>query len=378
MKIRRHRREHVSLFYVIYFTFIFLFVAAVLLLTGIVKDRLAEYESVQPKYKAAEIFDKYFNPVDFGALLSDAKYEAEGATADEIEDYLRGQIADSEITYAIASSDKEDEVKYIVKAGDKKFAAIILKKSDIKSEHGYATYELDSIELYVSVRHEEDSPTYTITISVPAGYTAYIDGVALTAKYKTETVINEDAFRYYPDGVNGVLFDVYVVSDLESPPAKVTAADPTGKEAAVSAIDGDGYERSYIASVNSDDALRAEYSEYITEAIEGYAAYMQKDKRFSSISKYFDPSSELYNTVKAAGGDLWMVIDHDSYEFKDVNLDEFYNWGTISDGDVISCRISFLHILHRSGRDDFLDVVDMTVFLRKTDDGYKIYKWYNN
>ena len=73
-----------------------------------------------------------------------------------------------------------------------------------------------------------------------------------------------------------------------------------------------------------------------------------------------------------------MVIDHDSYEFKDVNLDEFYNWGTISDGDVISCRISFLHILHRSGRDDFLDVVDMTVFLRKTDDGYKIYKWYNN
>lgn len=378
MKKRGYSRENFSLFYVIYFTFIFLFVAVVLLLTGVVKDRLAEYESIQPKYKAAEIFDKYFNPVDYKVLLADAKYEAEGVTQDEIEEYLRGQIEYSEITYAIGSSDKEDEVKYIVKAGDKKFAAIILKKSDEKSEHGYATYELDSIELYVSVRHEEDNPTYTITVSVPAGYTAYVDGTALTAENKKETVINEDAFRYYPDGVTGIQYDVYEVSDLESPPVKVTATDPTGKDAVVSAVDDDGYERSYTASINSDDALAAEYSEYITNAIEGYAAYMQKDKRFSSISKYFDPLSELYNTVKAAGNDLWMVISHDSYEFKDVSLDEFYNWGTVSDGDVISCRISFMHILHRAGRDDFLDVIDMTVFLRKTDEGYKIYKWYNN
>ena len=378
MKKRGHNREHFSLFYVIYFTFVFLFVAIVLLLSGVVKDRLAEYESVQPKYKAAEIFDKYFNPVDFRALLADAKYEAEGVTQDEIEEYLRGQIADEEITYAIGSSDKEDEIRYIVKAGDKKFAAIILKKSDIKSEHGYSTYELDSIELYVSVRHEEDNPTYTITISVPAGYTAYIDGTALTTEYKTETVINEDAFRYYPDGVTGIQYDVYVVPELESPPVNVTAKDTKGKDAVISAIDDDGYERSYTAAVNNDEALAAEYSEYITNAIEGYAAYMQKDKRFFFFFKYFDPSSELYNTVKAAGNDLWMVIDHDSYEFKDVSIGEFYNWGTVSDGDVISCRISFMHILHRAGRDDFLDVIDMTVFLRKTDEGYKIYKWYNN
>ena len=114
---------------------------AIVLSMQLVRSRLAEYEAAQPRYVAAEVFAQYFQPIDYNSLLADSNYEAGEAGTDELIEYLKNEIGDSRLTYAAGSSDDENEVKYIVKAGQKQLAAIVLNTAAAKTEHGYDTYE---------------------------------------------------------------------------------------------------------------------------------------------------------------------------------------------------------------------------------------------
>ena len=58
------RRFRFSTFYMVYWIMTAVLILIIVALLAIVKDRLAEYEAVQPKYLAAEVFARYFDPVD--------------------------------------------------------------------------------------------------------------------------------------------------------------------------------------------------------------------------------------------------------------------------------------------------------------------------
>ena len=381
MKSKKKKKSGIPRFYIIYLCSLAVAVIVIIAALGIVSSRLTEYEAAQPKYVADSVFTQYFSPLDLNALLAVAEYDAGDATASEITEYLTAEIGDETVTYSTGSSQTEDEIKYIVKAGNKKFAAINLRLSDKTTAHGYKTYEFDKIELYLSVSDEPvipDDPvlTHTVTIKVPSGYKVTVDGAVLPATYITGTYQRADAVKFLPSGTSGIPYEIYTQKDLTELPDTVAVTDAGGVPAE---LIYDEETLTYTAGVIYSDTLMSAYGDYVTEAVTYYAAYMQADKKFKDIKEYFDPECDLYDYVEAAGRDAWMVFKHSGYDFADIEIGEFYDFG----GGVFSCHISFTHILHRENSEDRPDVIDMYVFLHNTsgadsDAVYKIFEWYNN
>lgn len=377
---KRNQKKQFPKFYLIYFACLVVSILAITVVLGIVSGRLAEYEAAQPKYVAAEIFAKYFEPtVDYSALLTDAVYEAAGATPAEITDHLTKVIADGKLTYSRGSSADEDTATFIVKAGKVKIASINLVPSEETTEHGYRMYKFDSIELFVSIISDttfsgpdtEPPLTYTVTVHAPEGYSVSVGETALTNSHIVDYFKNKDVIKDLPSDVDGVSYCTYRLSGLSEIPAFVSVKDENGVE-----VECDYNEDTLVctAGVSYSDALKEELGEFVTSAITGYAAFMQADSSFKKISGYFDPDTELYDAIEKAGKDLWMVIDHDSYEFKNVEIGEFF---ALND-TTVTCHISFNHILYNGSSSSRPDEIDMYVFLHETDDGYKIYEWCNN
>ncbi len=374
---KRNQSRGIPTFYIVYLSVLAAVILFIIFALGIVTQRLAEYEAVQPKHTAGEIFGKYFTPEpNYSLLLADAVYDNGGVTEAEIAEHLRSEIGESEITYSLGSSTEEGVLTYIVKAGNVKFAAINLKESDVVTEHGYKTYEFASLELYVSteiVDVTEPIPTYTVTVNVPLGYSVTVGDTALSDSHIVECFDKKTALPHLPSDVTGVRYCTYKLGELETVPAEgdVKITDSLGNTAEY-VYDADAL--TYDVKVNYSEDLLSAHGEFVTDAITGYAAFMQADSSFKKIKGYFDPDTDLYANLEAASKDLWMVKDHDGYEFTDIEIGEFYQLNETT----VSCHISFTHILKREGKEDRPDVIDMYVFLRATEDGYRIYEWYNN
>ena len=372
-KKEKNRGFRIPRFYAIYLTVTGVVVLIVLLMLGIVRSRLAEYEAAQPRYVAEEVFARYFKPVDYAGLLADARYDEGIAESDELAVYLMNEIGDAELTCSIGSSSGQNEIKYMVKAGAKQLADIVLHVSDRKTAHGFQTYEFSYIELNINTEaYLEELARFAVTVEVPKAYSVTVDGELLSEELITETYERPDLMKYYPPDVPAIEYDVYTITTLRELPGKVVVTDPEGTEAQVS-LDEDT--RTYTGGLVYSESLASDYSEFVTKALEGYAAYVQaaEDVGLGSIKGYFDTGSDAYADVVAAGSNRWMVNDWSGIDFEDVNVGEFY----VHTPEVFSCHISLTQHLHRAGREDYIDVIDMYVFLHLTDGKYKIYEWFN-
>ena len=356
-------------FYLFYLIWVAATMAVILIACAAVRGLLAEYEGAQPKYLAGEVFAEYFTPIDYDRLLSEARYNAGLASAEAVREYLSGEVGQEELSWSIGSSGDPKELKYIVKAGRKQIGSIILTTASRKTPHGFRTYEFSHVELSLE---PAAIPGGVLTVSAPADCTVTVDGVALTEQQRTDSYLDTKALKYYPSDVPGIEYAVYTLTELHELPREVSAADAFGGKCEVTF---DPSANAYHAGPAYSEALAAEHGAFVTEAVEGYAAYMQRvpGSGFSKIRKYFDPDSSLYGAISAAGRDLWMVYAPTSSKFQDVEIGEFYAYGE----DIISCHISFIQMVYREGRDR-PDVIDMYVFLHRTDSGWRIYEWYNN
>lgn len=368
-KDKEKKTSRISKFYIIYFAVTITVILLVLAALGFVRKLLAEYEGAQPKYTAAAVFAEYFEPVDYDRIFAD--YDADGKVVGKIVESLKEIIGDSQLTYSMGSSGNENEINYNVKVGEMQLASIVLKLSDKKTEHGFDLYDFSRIDLDLNV--ELLAPEFAVTVNVPAGYSVSVDGEALTLENRTSAYTNTDFMRYYPSDVPGIPYEVYSVTTVGEPPRSVTAVDPKGAEAAITDYDEDSY--TYTFGLAFDEALQEEYSEFVVKALEEYAAYVQaaEDTGISSVKKYFDVNSTAYADVVKAGGNRWMVVDWSGIDFEDEKAAEFY----VHTPEIFSCRVSFTQVLHRTGREDYIDVIDMYLFLHQTGNGYKIYEWYN-
>ena len=140
-------------------------------------------------------------------------------------------------------------------------------------------------------------------------------------------------------------------------------------------VDYDEESRTYTCGLVYSDAMAEEYSDFVINAMEKYAAYVQASKNvgLSDVKGYFDTDSNAYADVVAAGGSRWMVRQWSGIDFENVSVGEFY----VHTPEVFSCHISLTQLLHNEGREDFVDIIDMYVFLHRTEKGYKIYEWFN-
>ena len=363
------RSRTIPRFYLIYLICVSAALVLIFIACAVIRGLLAEYEGAQPKYVAEEAFEAYFAPIDYDKLLSEARYNAGVASPEAIRDYLSSEVGQEELSWSIGSSNDPAELKYIVKAGRKQIGSICLTAGAEKTAHGFQTYTFSHVELSLD---PAAIPGGVVTISAPAACTVTVDGTVLTAEQQIDTYLDTEALKYYPSGVSGVEYAVYTLPELRELPREVSVTDAFGGRAEVTF---DPSVSAYFAGLAYSEDLAAEYGLFVTEAVEGYAAYMQRvpGSSFNGIKKYFDPASSLYQAIYAAGHDLWMVYVPTGNEFQNVEVGEFYAHGE----DVISCHISFVQMVYRRGQDR-PDVIDMYVFLHRTDSGWRIYEWYNN
>ena len=372
IKKKTDKGGRIPLFWVIYFGVTATAILVVIVALQVIKDRLVEYEAVQPKYVAAEVFSRYFEPIQYEELLADARYDAGTAEPQEIVEYLQGEVGSSPLTYSIGTSNEPNEMRYIVKAGAKQFASINLRLSENQSQHGFDTYEFSYIELYLNTEDMTEPIEFMITIEAPSFCSVMVDGQLLSEEFIVSKPIRTDFMPSYLQDVEGVEYAVYTIEGLTELPEEVLVTDPEGQNAEISF---DENTDTYTAGVIYSQTLAEEYSGFGTEAMEKYAEYVQASDTvgLNSIKGYFDTDSDLYADVVAAGGSRWMVLDWDNVSYEDVSVGEFY----AHTPEMFSCHISFTQLLHRTGREDYTDYVDKYVFLHLTDNGYKIFRWYN-
>ncbi|MBQ7011018.1 MAG: hypothetical protein IJN63_04875 [Clostridia bacterium] len=349
---------------------------------------LEEYESVQPKYVEAEVFDTYFKRIDYDLLLKAAD-RGDGSDLTEFESkedlitYLKSMYAGKDITYYSISTGAADtatvsldiknlgkyfvdqfnsrgDIKYIVKAGEDKIAEFTLVHSESeakKSKSGFKQYELGDIELFFF-------PHESVTVKLPKSSTLTVNGIKVSEKYRLADVYEEDENnKRLPDGIEGIVYVAYTVDKLYLKP-ELAVTDKDGKSIELEYIENDNY---YSAGFLYDDSLAAQYSAYVINAIENYAAYMQMDGARADFIDYYDTDSDLWKNIIST--ENYFVLDHSSYSFKDQKATEFYRYND----DMFSCRVSMTHLLHRWAREDYVDYIDMTLFLRNVNGKYLIF-----
>ena len=334
---------------------------------AVIRMLLAEYEGAQPKYVAEQAFETYFSPINYDKLLSEARYDAGLAADDAVREYLETEIGGSELTWSVGSA--AGQIKYIVKAGRKLIGSIWLTAAPETTKHGFQTYEFSYVELNL---RPESLPGGVITFRAPADCTVTLDGVELTAEQRTESYLEPHALKYYPEGVSGLEYAVYSLPDLKELPREISVKNPLGGE---SEVTFDRETNAYFAGPAYSQKLADEYGQFVVDAVEGYAAYMNRapGSGLSKIRKYFDRSSDLYKAIQLAEKDLYINRAPYRNEFTDLEIGEFYAHSE----DMFSCHISFTLVLLRTRETDY-DPVDMYVFVHRTDSGWLIYEWHNN
>ena len=330
---------------------------------------LAEYEDAQPKYVAAEAFETYFSPINYDKLLAEARYDAGLASDQAVREYLEAEIGGAELTWSVGSAGAQADVKYIVKAGRKQIASIGLTAAPETTKHGFQAYALSYVELEL---RPEAIPGGVITFRAPADCTVTLDGVELTEEQRTGSYLEPNALKYYPEGVSGLEYAVYSLPGLKELPREISVKNSLGGESEVSF---DGETNAYFAGPAYSRELADEHGQFVVDAVEGYAAYMNRapGSGLSKIRKYFDRSSDLYKAIQLAEKDLYINRAPYRNEFTDLEIGEFYAHSE----DMFSCHISFTQVLLRTRETDY-DAVDMYVFVHRTSSGWLIYEWHNN
>ena len=145
--------------------------------------------------------------------------------------------------------------------------------------------------------------------------------------------------------------------------------DSDGNEMEIGVVESD---KLYYTKLVYDEELKAEQSEFVIEAAKRFAAYMQNDTTLAKLTPYFEKGTALYKSIRSTL--QWAVIDHDSYDFEDVEASDFYRY----DENTFSCRVKLTHILKRNRLEDYRDFMDATFYLRKINGKYLIYDRTNN
>ena len=324
---------------------------------------LADYEDAQPKYAAEAVFAEHFAHPDFAALVARSgmpanvsPLETEAGFAAELEERFGGE----KTSYASTTAGTDGSLRYLVKAGEQKIAVFSLKVSEEKSEYGFDQYELGEIELYIR-------PEESVTVSAPTGDSVYLNGTLLDEQYITERGIETDSCAHMPEGVSGITYTTYSVGSLLRTPAiEVKAPDGTAAPLTQDAETG-----VWTADVVYDTALAEKYADQMITVAQNYAAFVMRDAYFASFSSYFYKTTDLYQTIRQVPTSF--VWRHDGYSFADVSATEFYAYND----DTFSCRIRFVHILHRIGNEDYTEQLDITFYLHRVNGEFLIYDMVN-
>lgn len=353
-------KKKISKFYIIYFSMIFLFIIALITFIISLNSWLRSYELSQPIYKAEDIFNIYYNSRDYLKLYEESTEKISPyETAVHYSDYMKSNHNDKEMSFYSVPAGMGDKHKYCVKIGDEKISEFVISKNP-ESENITDKWILDEIKCI----YKQIEP---LKVSVMTGSTLYINGIEVSRDLIKESKIETESCSHMPEGVSGITYEEYEIPGLiTQPDIKVTDAD--GIE---STVEYDQNKNMYRAAVNYSESLKADMSELAVKAAQSYAKYMTQDNYLGNLKCYFDVNSKIYNYIRTA--ETWCYTPHNSYEFKDVNISEFYSYSD----EVFSCRYSANQYIYRTVETHVFPI-DITLYFKKIDDGFYVYDMVTN
>lgn len=349
-------KRTVSVFYIVYFALIVLFLAALFAGLQLVKDYLGGYEASLPIRTMEAVAEEYFLADDKTELLLKSGFEVPRySSVNDVIAYLDTVIDSEDLHYYSVGGD-ERYLTYSVVSGQLKVATVTLELSDTPDGDGFPVYSLSDIELTIG-------GSSGVSIQAPVGYTVYVNGYELGAEQiNGEPEPSESCSHMYGDAV-GISIVTYKLTGIFGEP-KVSAVDNNGNS--VQGITSDEENVFYNVPVNYGE-IPEDLAARVLAASECYAAYMQKDMEFGRIAAYVDRSSELYTNLRTSA--VKWANPHRGYSIVDPEITEFYFYND----DVFSCRVRFVHLLHGYGGNDFENEFDMTFYLRNVYGKYMIY-----
>ena len=318
---------------------------------------LGAYETTRPKHMAEEVFNKYFATLDFAGFMKAVSPDYSlFESAESINGSAKEKFDPSTLEFFEVTSSNEGEKQYAVVVDNKRIAYYSFKVSEKKAKYGFNYYELASGEMFAA-------PYGNAAIRVPEGYTLKLNGTTVGEAYVTATGVKSDSCDYVTEPAKPIYYTEYTIGGLFAEP-DITVEAPDGTTVGVGFNES---EKVYTAAVKYDEKLENEQSEYVIDAVTAYTAYMSKDGSFDKIAGYLDKKTSIYEKVRKS--EVVWVRDHSSYKITDKNASEFYAYSD----DVFSCRVTMKETLTRPGYDNYVENIDVILYLHRSNGKFLIY-----
>ncbi len=373
------QRKNIGVFYPVYFGCIVLFCALLAAGLWVLNSYLTAFEASQPIHGAEDMFQKYFSGEDYVLALTDSGYKVNSfETLETASDALVAMKEGKEVTfYAAASAEGEAvyNVVFVSPESEKeaeetetdggevsvqgipstKIATMRFVKKTEEGPWGFFGYEFAGMEMFLKGEK-------SVRVTAPSDAKVSLNGVEISSDYIVGQAEHEFN-AYLPQGVKGITLCTYEVGSLLGD-SVLSCTDAQGANMALTQNEESG---EYTAGLNYSQTLKDTHSERVMKGMQEYAKYIQNDGRIGLVAQYFDTSSMFYRNI--AYNLSQFVWDHNSYHFEKEYIDEFYAF----DDNTFCCHVSFDHVLKLRGREDYVDVLDMIVFVKKKGNNFYIY-----
>ncbi len=342
-----------SVFYYYYFGFIFVF--CLITVFGLVwlKGWLTDYEAAQPFKMAEAVFQAYFAHPNWGALYDNSV--TKGTDLEGKEAYVShmiDKVGSSQLTYQETSAGLSGDKKYFIKLGDEKIASFVLK-GDAKHITDIPNWELGDIELIFKYDN-------SYKIKLLEGHKAFVNDMELDESYtimKASTVAQD----FLPVGTTGIRMWTQQIDNLMGKP-KVKIVNEKGEEMPIIYDE----ETMTFTEQTPANSITEEQRTAAIGAAEAYGKYMISQANRGELAKYFDPSSDIYNTIRTSEKIVQQSF-FKSYDFGEESVSDFCMYSD----DLFSVHVSV--IMNVTRKDDTIKQypIDTNLFFSKQSTG----KW---
>ncbi len=195
------------------------------------------------------------------------------------------------------------------------------------------------------------------SINVPEGYGIYINGVKLGNEYIEKKNVEISLLQYVPDKyVDKPVYDGYKITVFgQLPDLKVK--DLNGNDVKTIVNDQNAY-----AYFSAPSSIAESLGEIVKDRAMMYSKYVTADLTWYNLQKVLLPDTAIYSTLKDL--QTYWYTRHIRYEFKDVKLENMQQYAD----NLISCDISYNHIIYKTEKEIFTYPSDFTFYLAKVND----------
>ena len=328
MAKKKKKKRGFPVFYTIYWTLVIAAVAAIAYGLVYLYHLCADYESVQPKYAAAEYLAVY-EQNDVGkmiALTGGIPLNA-GETAADYEQYVRGVLEGHTLTCGPAYSPDDDVKRYVAKADGIVYSEFTLRKTGEKSEFGFDKWAYDGMTMDVA------APEVTYKAKVFSDYTLYVNGDPLPEANVTESGIATFSTGHLPSNVYNPTFKVYTFSMRFGVPS-ISARNEKGEEGVL--IPDEGSASSWHMDFTYSSAMHDKLHDYVMQVAKAYALFISEDGSRAGVLKYVYKGSQMETYINAYDN-TWFT-PHSKYTITNAVSYDYYAYAD----NCFSCNVQYV------------------------------------